>query len=105
MVETWFATPALLWTLAALPVALAFLIFGFVRRKQLTARLASPHLLRKSVHIRPRTRRWRAIWIVTALGLTALASAGPRWGLDRAAQFRKGRDVIIVLDLSRSMFA
>ncbi len=105
MLETWFATPLFLYALTAVPVALALFLFSFVRRKQLATRLSAPLLLRKSVLVRSRWRRFKATCILFALGLTALASAGPQWGLDRDAQFRKGRDVIVVLDLSRSMFA
>src|SRR5439155_23456546 len=70
-----------------------------------TAKLASSMSLRKSVLIRPRMRRWKSLCVVIGIALLAFASAGPQWGIDKDAQVRKGRDVIVVLDLSRSMLA
>lgn len=86
-------------------MALAFFVFAFLRRKALLATLSSPLPMRRSFLVRPAARRWRATLVLLGLALTAVAVAGPQWGFDQSAQFRKGRDVIVVLDLSRSMFA
>src|SRR5438309_2079162 len=101
MLSTWFAHPALLWMLLALPVCSSLLIFAMLRRRQMTAKLGSPMLLRKSVLMRPRMRRWKSLCILGGIALLALGAAGPQWGIDKDAQHRKGRDVILVLDLSR----
>ncbi|MBI3821600.1 MAG: VWA domain-containing protein [Planctomycetes bacterium] len=105
MLSTWFAHPVLLLTLLAVPAALAFLLFAHVRRRQMTTRLGAGLLLRKSIVVRPGVRRWKSVCVLAGLALAALACAGPQWGVDRDAQQRKGRDVILVLDLSRSMSA
>jgi Ca-activated chloride channel family protein len=105
MLSTWFAYPDLLWALLALPAALPFLVFGYFRRKQMTARLGNRLLVGKSVLVRPRVRRWKTLCGLTGIGLLALASAGPQWSLDRGTPYRQGRDVVLVLDLSRSMDA
>lgn len=105
MLSTWFAHPEFLLTLLAVPVAAALMLFANVRRKQMTARLATPLLLRKSVLVRTQVRRWKALLWLAGITLLAIACAGPQWGLDRTAQVRKGRDVVLVLDLSRSMAA
>ena len=105
MLANWFAHPAPLWTLLAAPVALVFFVYAYFRRKQLIARLGSPLLLRKSILTHPRVRRWKASCVLLGIVLVGLACAGPQWGLDKSAQYRKGRDVILVLDLSRSMSA
>src|SRR5947207_2857162 len=105
MLSTWFANPVLLWTLLAISFAQALLLFAHLRRRHMTARLANPLLLRKSVLVRPHLRRWKNVCILTGIMLVAVAAAGPQWGIDRDAQQRKGRDVILVLDLSRSMDA
>jgi Ca-activated chloride channel family protein len=105
MLTTWFAHPVFLWTLLALPVCWVLVLFAHIRRRQLTARLAAGLLLRKSVLVQPRRRRLKTMCVLTSLMLVGIASAGPQWGLDPSAQHRKGRDVIIVLDLSRSMSA
>jgi len=105
MLDTWFAFPGLLWTLLAVPAALALFVYAHLRKRQLTARLCSPLLLRRSMLVRPGVRRWKMLCVLLGLALTAIACAGPQWGADRNAQFRKGRDVVLVLDLSRSMSA
>jgi Ca-activated chloride channel family protein len=105
MLSTWFAYPAHLLTLLAVPVCSAFFLFAYFRRKQTTARLSSSLQLRKSVFVRARPRRWKRLCILAGVALAALACAGPQWGFDKTAQHRKGRDVIVVLDLSRSMNA
>ena len=105
MLATWLTSPALLLTLLALPVGSAFMLFAYFRRRTLMARLGNSLLARKCVLVCQRRRRWKSLCILTSLSLLALASAGPRWGLDKSAQHRKGRDVILVLDLSRSMNA
>lgn len=98
-----FANPAFLGTLLAVPAACALFLYVSVRRKQAMLLLAP--VTRKGLLVRPRWRVWQAVLVVIALGLTALASAGPRWGLDPTQQLRRGRDVVLVLDLSRSMSA
>ena len=45
-------------------------------------------------------RRWKTLCVMTGLTLLAIACAGPQWGIDRDAQHRKGRDVILVLDVA-----
>jgi Ca-activated chloride channel family protein len=105
MLSTWFARPALLLTLLAVPICSALFLFAYFRRKQMTARLGSSLQLRKSVFVGVRARRWKRFCLLAGVALAALACAGPQWGLDKSAQHRMGRDVIVVLDLSRSMNA
>ncbi|MCI0441228.1 MAG: VWA domain-containing protein, partial [Chloroflexi bacterium] len=54
-------------------------------------------------------QRWRGTLasLCLTLGLTALilGIAGPRWGRDWQEQSMPGRDLVVVLDLSRSMLA
>ncbi len=105
MLATWFAHPALLWLLLASPVCSALLLYAQIRRRQMTARLGSSVLLRKALLVGPHRRRWQGVCLSLAIALLAFACAGPQWGVDQSAQFRSGRDVIVVLDLSRSMSA
>jgi Ca-activated chloride channel family protein len=105
MLAIFFDTPELLLTLLAIPACVGFLLYAYWRRRQMMVQLGSALLLRRSVQLKPRVRRWKAIALLVALALIALASAGPQWGIDKTAQIRKGRDVFIVFDLSRSMLA
>ena len=100
-----FATPELLVTLLAVPVCTAFMLYAYWRRRQAMRELGNLLLLRKSVLVRSSVRRWKTVCMLLALTFLAIACAGPQWGIDKNAQLRKGRDLFVVFDLSRSMFA
>jgi Ca-activated chloride channel family protein len=98
-----FAHPLLLLALLALP-ALGLLDWLACRHRQrglvlligtaLTARLA-----------RGRAGRWPARLLLLGLLCLGLGAAGPRWGRDWRQSTASGRDLMVVVDLSRSMFA
>lgn len=101
----WFAQPLYLWLTAVLP-ALTILAF-FVRRRQRQqlARFGRlPALAALTEHRRP--RRWPRS-LCWALGISALVTgiAGPRWGREDKPSTAPGRDLVVLLDLSRSMLA
>ncbi len=105
LLRHWFAHPQALWLLALVP--LLGLLIGLARwrrRKALVRWGYGPGLGAST----PGGGPWR--WLRgtgRALGLAFLivAIAGPRWGrVDNPATV-SGRDVVIVLDLSRSMLA
>ncbi|MDR1566363.1 MAG: tetratricopeptide repeat protein [Treponema sp.] len=54
-----------------------------------------------------REYRWRMLcsdsFFLLFLGFVIIALAGPRWGVELAADFRRGLDVVLALDVSRSM--
>jgi Ca-activated chloride channel family protein len=93
-----FATPLLLALLALLPALAALALWERHRRRQALAQLG-PLLA-----VRRRPRRLRGLFWVLGMLVLALGAAGPQWGqqFDRAAS---GRDLIVVLDCSRSMLA
>jgi Ca-activated chloride channel family protein len=47
----------------------------------------------------------RTVCLITGLVLLVVAVAGPQWGRDWAQSTAPGRDLVVVLDLSRSMLA
>jgi Ca-activated chloride channel family protein len=51
------------------------------------------------------TRPESLLLILAGMTLLAVGSAGPRWGRDWSQSAAPGRDVLVVLDLSWSMFA
>ncbi len=104
MLSTWFANPALLWLLLAFPVCSALLLYAHFRRQR-AAHAVSGQLWRQAILVKRGRRGWKAACLSLAIALLALACAGPQWGADKSAEFRSGRDVIVVLDLSRSMSA
>lgn len=53
----------------------------------------------------PRYPIWRAFLADVAWLLTLLAAAGPRWGLEEELELVRGRDIVLLLDMSQSMRA
>lgn len=98
-----FAHPWLLWALAALP-ALSVLAFLAARRRQ-RGLIALAGLVTAVVLARQRPSRIRGFCLWLGLVCLAVGMAGPRWGRDWSQSAAPGRDLVVVLDLSRSMFA
>lgn len=93
----------LLWSVP-LVVALAAWIHG-LRKRRLAALVSARmqgRLLRRASSRRliPQT----ALWAI-GLALALLAAARPQWGLRDETVYRHGRELAIVLDVSRSMLA
>ncbi len=101
MITIWFANPSLLWVLIALPACAALMTYATWRRRR-TLRLLGVETIRK-VAVNYRLRRAKGLCVLTGLSLLALTVAGPQWGVDLDAQTRRGRDLFVLLDLSRSM--
>ncbi|HKT06775.1 MAG TPA: VWA domain-containing protein [Gemmatimonadaceae bacterium] len=98
-----------LW-LAALVALLPLGVYALVRRERRRradrARYGDASLVARASAMPPRGRRIAADGlVVAALALVVAALARPQWGESRAAVERSSRDVLFVLDLSRSMNA
>jgi Ca-activated chloride channel family protein len=96
-----FAHPGHLWLLLALPVV-ALAAFSYWRwRTQMLRRLDGAEL------IIPRFSYRKFVGSVSTLAgvvlLLVLAWAGPQWGVQSKSVSRKSSDVIIALDISKSM--
>ena len=103
-----FAWPHLLWLLLV-PVALLAAEIARRRRaaasthpKILQAEAGSHHL--KLVTSAARRRRARP-WLCAGLALAVLALARPQWGRLEEPVFDQAREIVIAIDLSRSMLA
>lgn len=103
-----FALPALLWLLAV-PVLLLVLD----RRARAAAEVARPRILRAEAgagglrlappdvaHRTGRRARW---WLAAGLALAVLALARPQWGRIEEPVFDQAREILLAVDLSRSM--
>ncbi len=53
----------------------------------------------------PRRSAWQAGLVLAALALMVVAAARPCWGEREQLVYRRGRDLVIALDVSRSMLA
>jgi Ca-activated chloride channel family protein len=101
-----FAAPAYLHLLWLVPLALALCGYALLRKRQLLAAFIDPALApRLAPHV-SRARQWgKALCLAGALGCLVLALAQPQWGTQWQDVPRRGRDLMILLDVSRSMLA
>src|ERR1700758_1872581 len=101
----WFAHPQLLWSLTVLP-ALAILAWWARRRqRRALAHLGSYHLLASAARVQRWSRRVRVLFLTVGLALVAVGAAGPQRDRDWEQSAAPGRDLVVVVDCSRSMLA
>ena len=95
------------WTWGWLaPALIAFWVWAFRHRARGLARFAAPELLpvlTGAVHHRRRIAK--AVLVTLGLGSLWLALVGPQWGFRWEALRRRGVDLVIGLDVSKSMLA
>ena len=100
-----FAQP--LWLIAGLIICLAATLFirvNIVRRKKELQRFASPHLLAGLTrNVSLSRRRLKNILLVLGLTCLFLALARPQYGQRWVEVKRKGIDILIGVDVSKSM--
>lgn len=100
-----FARPELLWLLLLLPAFALLNRYAAGRRRRATADIGRPAAVAMLGTHPFRGRRWVGLayplaWLALVLGL-----AGPRWGKSDETGVAVGRDLVVVVDLSRSMLA
>lgn len=105
MLRHWFANPWAFPLLGLMPLLGLLGALALRRRGRALARLGNQPALELLVAERGWVRLLRGF--LASLGLTVLvvAIAGPQWGRDWTQAVAPGRDLVVVLDLSRSMFA
>ena len=89
-------------------VALAGLFFGwaFRRRRQLLARFAQVEMLARMMgHVSEKKQRVKAVLLVSGLAWLVLALMEPKFGYTWETILRRGIDVMVAVDVSRSMLA
>ncbi|MBF0215860.1 MAG: VWA domain-containing protein [Candidatus Omnitrophica bacterium] len=101
-----FGDPGYLWLLLAVAAVGIFFMWAFkAKQKALEAfadRVVLEHLV-KSVDFR--ARKIRAALFLSALFFLAVALGQPQWGYQWKDVKRKGLDIVVALDLSKSMMA
>ena len=101
-----FGHPGYLWLTALAPCLCLFYAWAARRRKRLAERFASAQALaRITQNLSPARRAAKAAMLVAAVLFMALALAEPRWGTSLRVIKRTGLDMMIVLDVSKSMLA
>ena len=103
MIERLFQNPWLLWLGAGLPALAGLMLVARARRRRAVEFLGRPFAVRRLVQVHPAARRRRALGLFLGLLCLALGIAGPRWGLRETPELLTGKDLVVVLDLSRSM--
>ena len=106
--EVRFAQPRALWLVLLVPLLGLLNRWAAARRRRDVARIGRPGAVAGQL-THPQTGRGRRRWLGLAYPLAWLALvvgvAGPRWGKSDETGVAVGRDVVIVIDLSRSMRA
>jgi Ca-activated chloride channel homolog len=104
-VSGFFAWPAALPVLLLAPlVALALVVIDRRRWRRLLE-LAGPRALSLSPDLSLAARRWRNALLAAGLLLALVAVLQPQWGAAEASSGERGIDVVVCLDVSRSMLA
>ena len=105
MLQAYFAHPLFLWALAGLPLLVIPAVWAACRRRRTLAQLGSQHALAALLTASPRGRRWRRLATYAGLFLLIVGAAGPQWGRAWYQEPEPGRDVVVLVDCSRSMRA
>ena len=91
------------WIVLALGL---FLIWAFKKRKALMRRFAEPELLDQiASSVNFKRQAIKSALIVAALAFSVLALMRPQWGFEWQEVKRKGLDILIAVDTSKSMLA
>jgi Ca-activated chloride channel family protein len=93
---------SLLWVV---PLLFILFLYSAERRKRLLARLIHADLQQRLVAVNPVRRWWKAALMIAGFILIVIGLARPAWNLQQTKITRTGRDVVFVLDVSKSMLA
>jgi len=101
-----FGNPIVLNWLWLAPLVVAFFWFAWRQRRRALELFAAPHLLPvMAPTLNERLGLVRAALVTTAIISLVLALALPRWGYQWQEVKRRGIDIFVALDVSRSMLA
>ena len=101
-----FGAPYMLIALLALPALAAFVWWAFGRRAEAIRRIGEPGLIALlSAAANGPMRRVRLVLWFVGVALLIIALARPQWGSDVEIVEVRGLQLMIVLDVSRSMLA
>lgn len=101
-----FANPQYLLLLAVLPIAVGVVYWAVQNRSRMLERIGNPALVRRlTANVNTKGRLIGRVFTIAALALAIVALARPQWGESLQTVEREGVQIIIALDVSRSMLA
>jgi Ca-activated chloride channel homolog len=102
-----FSNRDLLMLAIVLPILFGALIFGYVRRRRrVAAALGDSDLLARLGGADLQRLPWeRLLLLVPAAALLGIAAAGPHWGIKAVEGESRSLNVVLALDISKSMLA
>lgn len=101
-----FGDPAWLWSLILVPALAALLFYAALARKKAIERFGTPALVTALRDGSPAALRvTRAVLSLSAVALLCFAMARPQHGSRTEVVSRRGIDVVVCLDVSKSMLA
>lgn len=99
-----FAAPAILWSLLVIPALAVFWVLTAAKTQAKVHQLVAARL-RSQLVGEVTGRLPRFVLLLCGLALALIALARPQWGEVETENKGRGRDVIIIVDVSRSMLA
>ncbi len=101
-----FAAPPYLYLLWLIPALLVLYIYAFGRKRRALAAFMELDLIPRLIPHASRLRQWlKAACLIGGVTALILALTQPQWGKRWQDVPRRGRDLMILLDVSRSMLA
>lgn len=101
-----FGSPGWFWALLLIAPLIWFYVDAARRREALLSRIVAPRLQKQLTgQVSHLKRNLRTSFLLGAVLLTVVALAKPRYGYREETITTKGRDVILAIDVSRSMLA
>lgn len=101
-----FENIGMLYLMWSIPLIIGLYWYAGRKRKESLLRLIEKSLVEKvGVSAAYSRRRWKAAAVVTAMIFIIIAAARPVWNPKPETIKRRGRDVVFILDVSKSMLA
>lgn len=101
-----FASPELLWLLLTVPLLAGGLLLGWARGRAAARRVGEEALVRRLVADRsPVLRVVKAAAVLLGVALALAALARPQYGGSTRLLRKRGIDIVVALDFSKSMLA
>ena len=101
-----FGAPNLLWLLAVLPLMVLLFALNESKRKTLIGRIVAARLQSNLAGNTSTTKRWlRFVLFLVGIAGLIVSLAQPRYGFTWEETKRKGHDLIIAIDTSKSMLS